>query len=188
MPGSQTQTKGKVERGVGFVKDNFWPGRRFTNMQDLNRQALAWCEEQNRRIHGTTGERPCDLLKEESLQPLPNPDRLHKFLREDRKVSMDGFISWDGVRYGVPWRYSGRTVLVRQVKSKIEIWSEGECIATHERSDRWGGLIRLPGQYDGLTTSNGYLSPKAVAIRVSESDVEKRPLEIYEALVEVGRC
>lgn len=96
------QTKGKVERGVGFVKSNFWPGRRFSSMGDLNRQALAWCMEQDRRIHGTTGERPCHLMREEKFLPLPSPDKLQKFLREERKVSMDGFVSWDGVQYGVP--------------------------------------------------------------------------------------
>lgn len=183
------QTKGKVERGVGFVKDNFWPGRRFTGMADLNRQALTWCQEQDRRIHGTTGERPCDLMQDERLNPLPSPDRLQKFLREERKVSMDGFVSWDGVRYGVPWRYSGRTVLVRQVGTKIEIWAEGECIATHERSDRWSGLIRLPNQYEGLDAAEGRIAPKAIAVRVAQTDVEQRPLEVYEQFaLGVGAC
>ncbi|EPZ50616.1 Mu transposase domain-containing protein [Alicyclobacillus acidoterrestris] len=174
---------------VGFVKDNFWPGRRFTGMADLNRQALTWCQEQDRRIHGTTGERPCGLMQDEQLNPLPSPDRLQKFLREERKVSMDGFVSWDGVRYGVPWRYNGRTVLVRQVGTKIEIWAEGECIATHERSDRWSGLIRLPNQYEGLDAAEGRIAPKAIAVRVAQTNVEQRPLEVYEQFaLGVGAC
>lgn len=52
------QTKGKVERGVGFMKNKFLPGRRFTSMWDLTRQGVAWCAEQDRRIHGTTGDGP----------------------------------------------------------------------------------------------------------------------------------
>ena len=32
------QTKGKVERLVDYVKDNFLPGRHFTDVDDLNRQ------------------------------------------------------------------------------------------------------------------------------------------------------
>jgi hypothetical protein len=95
------QTKGKVESAVRFVKDNFMVARRFTDLADLNRQARAWCHEIDQRIHGTTGERPCDLLSQEQLLPLPSPDRLMKFMREERKVSMDGFVSYDGVRYGV---------------------------------------------------------------------------------------
>ena len=35
------QTKGKVERSIRVVKDDFWPGVRFTDLSDLNRQARA---------------------------------------------------------------------------------------------------------------------------------------------------
>src|SRR5258706_16023802 len=45
------QTKGKIERTIGFVKKNFWPGVSFTDIDDLNRQATAWCERINNRIH-----------------------------------------------------------------------------------------------------------------------------------------
>ena len=37
------QTKGKVERLVRYVKENFFPGRKFTDLEDLNRQAQLWC-------------------------------------------------------------------------------------------------------------------------------------------------
>ena len=40
-------TKGKVERLVRFVKENFLADRIFHNLTDLNRDALAWCNEQN---------------------------------------------------------------------------------------------------------------------------------------------
>ncbi|MCL6625328.1 MAG: hypothetical protein K6T68_01920 [Alicyclobacillus shizuokensis] len=87
----------------------------------------------------------------------------------------------------MPWRYSGRTVVVRQVGTKMEVWSEGEWIATHEKSDRWGGLVRLPKQYEGLAAVQGWVAPKAIAVEVAETDVEQRPLEIYEQLaMEVG--
>jgi len=66
------QTKGKVERSVQFIEQNFMPGRSFTDLGDLNRQARQWCDEQNRRIHGTTGERPIDRLAQEKLGMLPS--------------------------------------------------------------------------------------------------------------------
>ncbi|KKC45812.1 integrase [Paenibacillus sp. D9] len=176
------ETKGKVERGVQFVKDNFWPGRTYTDIADLNRQAIQWCHQVDQRIHGTTGERPCDRLKDENLLPLPSPDRLTKFLRVERTVSLDGFVSFDGVRYGVHWRYSGQVVLVRQVGMHVEIWHQGERIATHEKSNLWTGMVRLPGQYEGLKAAEGALKPKPLAREVSTPVVEERPLEQYEAL------
>ncbi|WP_206919927.1 IS21 family transposase [Alicyclobacillus suci] len=180
------QTKGKVERAVRFVKENFWVARRFTDLADLNRQALAWCYEIDQRIHGTTGERPCDLLPQEQLLPLPSPEALAKFLREERKVSMDGFVSFDGVRYGVPWQYSGRTVTVRQLRNQIEIWSEGVRIAVHEKSPRFNGLVRLQGQYSGLDAAQGATGPLPVARQVPMDSVDQRPLSVYAALAEVG--
>lgn len=36
-------TKGAVERLVRFVKENFLPGRVFTDLTDLNNQVTAWC-------------------------------------------------------------------------------------------------------------------------------------------------
>ena len=44
-------TKGKVERLVRFVKDNFLAGRTFWNISDLNRAAFEWCEKQNSIYH-----------------------------------------------------------------------------------------------------------------------------------------
>lgn len=176
------ETKGKVERGVQFVKDNFWPGRTYTDIADLNRQAIQWCHQVDQRIHGTTGERPCDRLKEENLLPLPSPDRLMKFLRVERTVSLDGFVSFDGVRYGVHWRYSGQNVLVRQVGMHVEIWHQGERIATHEKSVLWTGMVRLPGQYEGLKAAEGALKPKPIAREVCTPVVEARSLDQYEAL------
>lgn len=42
------QTKGKVERSVGVIKNGFWPGVHFTDIDDLNAQANRWCDRLNR--------------------------------------------------------------------------------------------------------------------------------------------
>ncbi|SDW99650.1 Transposase [Alicyclobacillus hesperidum] len=182
------QTKGKVERMVRYVKENFWPGRRFTDIADLNRQAVAWCQEVAQRIHGTTKQRPCDRLADEPLRPLPSPDQLEKFLRVERRVSADGYVSYDGVRYGVPWVYSRRVVNVRRVREKVEIWSEGVRIACHDASTCWGETVQLPGQYEGLASAGGYMRPRPMAYQIPMDTVEARPLDVYEALAEVATC
>jgi len=178
------QTKGKVERGIRFVKENFWPERQFTDLDDLNRQARGWCEKANRRVHGTTGRRPIDMLNEEQLQPLTEPGKLAQFLREERKVSSDGFVSFDGVKYGVPWQYSGRIVTVRQVANKVEVWLDNQRIAVHEKAN--GSYVRLPAQYEGLLSAGGETYPKPLAKQIGETKVEKRPLAIYEHLAGIG--
>jgi transposase len=55
----RAQTKGKVERPVGYVRQNFFYGREFLNDADLNQQALSWVTHKaNLRLHRTTYEVP----------------------------------------------------------------------------------------------------------------------------------
>ena len=64
------QTKGKVERTVQFVRDNFMVGIKYENLPDLNGQAQAWCNKVNGKVHATTNEIPFERLKSERLNPL----------------------------------------------------------------------------------------------------------------------
>jgi len=69
----RAQTKGKVERPVGYVRRSFVYGRDFTGDDDLNHQARFWLDHTaNVRIHGTLKERPIDRFKAERdlLKPL----------------------------------------------------------------------------------------------------------------------
>jgi transposase len=55
----RAQTKGKVERPVGYIRRNFLYGREFLGDGDLNAGALTWLElTANARVHGTTHEVP----------------------------------------------------------------------------------------------------------------------------------
>ena len=47
------QTKGKVERTVQFVRDNFMVGIKYNSLADLNGQALAWCTAPRKRATGS---------------------------------------------------------------------------------------------------------------------------------------
>jgi transposase len=70
----RAQTKGKVERPVGYVRTSFFYGRDFLNDDDLNHQAFTWRDTTaNVRIHGTLKERPIDRFEAERevLKPLP---------------------------------------------------------------------------------------------------------------------
>lgn len=70
----RAQTKGKVERPVRYLRDNFVYGRTFLNDADLDHQRRQWLDEvANVRVHGTTGERPRERFDRDErllLQPL----------------------------------------------------------------------------------------------------------------------
>ena len=98
----RAQTKGKVESGVKYVRRNMWPSMRFTDDADLNRQGSGVVRQwwPTGRIHGTTHvgyPRRCWLRRVTYLGKLPGRNALAPYLREDRTVSRDGFVSREGL-------------------------------------------------------------------------------------------
>lgn len=182
----RAQTKGRVESGVKYVRRNFWVRQpRFSDLADLNRQVRAWRERTaERRVHGTTGEQPAVLLREERgrLQPLGPIERFMVFLREDRQVGRDGYVAWDANWYGVNWRWARQTVQVAASEDLIEIWSGEQRLVVHARSWMRGKHFPVPGQWDGLPLGDGVRVREALASQVPTPEVEHRPLSVYEAV------
>ena len=114
-------TKGAVERLVRFVKDNFIQGRMFINITDLNEQALKWCMRCNSSLHKGLGTVPDVKHAEEPLACIPGMDALLPFLAPERSITMDGFVFYEGRRYGVPFSYIGRKVRVMRNRETLYI-------------------------------------------------------------------
>src|SRR5260370_7631784 len=87
------QTKGKIERSVGFFKHSYWAGVSFTDIDDLNRQAHIWCERINLRVHRTTHERPRYRREQDPLPPLPQPFPWEPFPTAQRTLLSDAYLS-----------------------------------------------------------------------------------------------
>jgi transposase len=126
------QTKGKVERTVGYVRDNFMVGIRYDSLDNLNGQALAWCNKVNGKVHGTTGEIPFERLKKEGLSPLKREYIIDKI--NLRRVQKDCLISYGGNMYSVPSEYAGRDVAVVGLDNMLAVYHEGKQIALHRVS------------------------------------------------------
>src|SRR5712691_7318749 len=146
------QTKGKIERSVGFVKHSFWPGVSFTDIDDLNRQAHAWCERINGRVHRTTHERPKERREQEKLSPLPQAFAWERFASEERKVSWDGYLSYDGVLYGLPSspQVSGAVVQVREWHGILKVWHSGQLLVELAKRPQSQSHVDHPEQFRGV--------------------------------------
>ena len=67
----RARTKGKVERPIRYLRENFFYARTFINDADLNEQAARWLDgTANVRLHGTTGERPVDRFERDERRTL----------------------------------------------------------------------------------------------------------------------
>ena len=119
-------TKGKVERLVRFVKENFLADRVFYNVTDLNRQALEWCHAQNNIYHRVVDGMPQqlhDAACSKVLRELPDSKEIQFFLCPERRISFDGFVNYEGRRFGVPYSYPGRTARIMRSGDTICIYS-----------------------------------------------------------------
>lgn len=126
------QTKGKVERTVAYVRDNFMTGIKYSSLENLNGQAYTWCNKVNSKVHGTTNERPMDRLKEENLSKLKREYIIDKI--NLRRVEKDCLISYAGNKYSVPAEYAGKDVAVIVLQNMLAAYFEGKQISIHKLS------------------------------------------------------
>jgi len=139
-------TKGKVERLVRFVKDNFLAGRTFWTLSDLNLAAFEWCENQNSKYRKEIGDIPNFLHAaqcNEIAYPLKEEPSIANYLCPERRISFDGFVNFEGRRFGVPFRYAGKIVRICRKKDEILIYTPdfSQILATYDvtwsRKDRY---------------------------------------------------
>src|SRR6478736_4859981 len=97
--------KGRVERAIRYVRDGFFAGRSFTDLDDLNAQAEAWC-------NGPAADRRCpdepdrtvrEVFAEEAARLLPLPDNPAPLLEHVAvTVGKTPYVRFDLNDYSVP--------------------------------------------------------------------------------------
>ncbi len=179
------QTKGKVERTVQCVATGFWPGGTFTDRADLNGQARAWCDRVNATVHRTTHERPVDRWPQEGLRPLPAGWAWERFGAETRKVSWDGYLSYDGVLYGVPGPagVAGQSVPIRERHGTLTVWAQGAVLCTIPLQSHAGPPVPHPDQFATVRSAAAVRQgPVPLGHQVAPPAVAVRPLADYDRL------
>ena len=184
----RARTKGKIERGVGYVKHNALAGRSFASFEVLQRHLARWMVEvADERIHGTTKEKPSvrferDERRPAALQARPLAVRTRRLTR---RVSADCFVDIDTIRYSAPHWHVRETVEVVVQEKEVEIWLRGRCIAQHQRCFEPHTWVRDPAHFEGLFRRE----EKTPAPTSSEPPANPvcRPLRIYAEMVEGGR-
>ena len=129
-------TKGAVERLVRFVKDNFVAGRIFCNLTDLNEAALEWCRRQNNTYHRAVDCIPAETHASNCAHVARELDRTMEvaaYLCPVRKISFDGFVNYEGRRFGVPYWYTEHECRVKREGNTISIYDLGltRMLAAH---------------------------------------------------------
>lgn len=148
--------KGRVERAVRYVKENFLSARSFSSISQWNREAFLWRDEKaNCRIHGTTKKRPVDLFQEKEqplLTPLPAIDYDTRITRTV-KSTIQALVRFDTSRYSVPFAYASRTFTLKADDQLVSIYDKEQLIARHQRAKENNQLVEDPSHRKGLLQS-----------------------------------
>lgn len=179
------QTKGKIERSVEVIKYGFWPGVHFTDLDTLNEQAVDWCNRLNQRVHRTTRQVPMDRWVEEDLAVLPTDYAWERFGSEERRVSWDGFISYDGVLYGLPSEpaVAGAVVLVRERNRTLRVFSRGQHIATLTKRPQSQEIVYHPDQFRTVAPASAMRTAvKPLGHQIEPPEVQSRDLAEYDQI------
>jgi len=147
---------GKVERNVGYVKDNGLKGRTFPTLLAENEHLLRWeSQVADLRIHGTTKKQVRQLFESERPALLPLPPARFSFFREGQRiVHRDGHVEVAKAYYSVPPEYLGHTVWVRWDSRLVRILNAQFVeIRLHPRQE--------PGRF---STADADISSKKIAL------------------------
>jgi transposase len=121
--------KAGEERSFYTLETNFFPGRRFAGMEDINLQAFEWSTvRMDNRQQGNTRLIPAKAFEHECgyLVKLP-PHLPPPYLQLERGTDQYGYVSFDGNYYWVPGTKRDG-VIVLQYSDRIKIYQNRICL------------------------------------------------------------
>lgn len=146
--------KGRVERAVRYVRDNFFAARNFADLEDLNRQAEAWC-------NGVAADRRCpdqntlsvrEAFAEEQPRLLNLPDTVFPLIeRVEVSVGKTPYVRFDLNDYSIPHTHVRRALTVLADLDHVRIVDGSHVLVCHRRSYDKGAQIEVSTHIEALT-------------------------------------
>ncbi|MEW5819606.1 MAG: IS21 family transposase [Cyanobacteriota bacterium] len=126
------RTKGKVERPFYYLQEHLLKGLNLNNIEEFETKLNEFTENYNNKIHPTFKDTPLKRFEKEKnyLFPVPEINTTSIFKKEYRKVSNDGYISWNASYYPVSMKYCLKDVFIEAIYGRqIKIYnSSGELL------------------------------------------------------------
>ncbi len=161
--------KGRVERSIRYIRDNFFAARQFKDLDDANRQIEQWLNDTANRRPWPDDRNECvfDKWQEEKakLLPLPEHDGPTEVMHA-RKSGKLPFIRFDLNDYSIPYKYVGKPLTLIAEEREVRILDGQTELARHQRSYGKGKKVRLDEHFTGLleTRANAAGQVKQAAI------------------------
>jgi len=145
--------KGRVERAIRYIRDNFFAARQWKNVDDLNEQADLWCQgiSATRICPGETHLTVGEAFNQEQPTLFPLPDDAFP-TREQVEVSArkTPYIRFDLNDYSIPHTHVQKTLTVSADLNTVRIIDGDKRLTTHERSFDKGQQVEQQAHIDAL--------------------------------------
>ena len=145
--------KGRVERAIRYVRASFFAARAFTDLDDLNAQARAWCEGQasDRRWPEDSRLSVRDAFEAERSSLMALPEREYPLgERVAVQVGKTPYVRFDLNDYTVPHTHVRRTLSVLADDRRVRVFDGAQEVASHVRSYDSGQQIEDPAHIQAL--------------------------------------
>lgn len=132
----RARTKGKAERPFYYIQEHLLRGIEVNELCEFDVLLRGFTEKYNKRPHSSLKESPDDRFNKEKgyLRDIPLIEPAVLYKRELKKVSNDGYISWDGGLYPVPMHLCLRDVMVEAVFGKtLKVYDKGVVVVEHQK-------------------------------------------------------
>ena len=125
--------KAGKERNFLTLETNFFPGRSFTDLEDLNRQALDWATRRfASRPQSKTRLIPQELFEQEKPYLVKLPAFIEPPYQEHKRtVDPYGYVAIDGNYYWVPGKVKGKLTVI-EFDKHIRVYHNHKKLIEHE--------------------------------------------------------
>ena len=176
------QHKGKVERGVGYAKNNALKGRQFASLAEQNAHLLHWEEHvADKRVHGTTRRQVAAVFEEERKALGRLPPSVYECYQEGRRqVQRDSFVEVAKAYYEAPPEFIGRKVWVRWDGRMVRLFNDRmEQVGAHARLEpgRFSRCLGVRGLQGSVKESAAYWQARAEALGEAAGRWARRALD-----------
>ena len=176
------QHKGKVERGVGYAKNNALKGRQFASLAEQNAHLRHWEEHvADKRVHGTTRRQVASVFEEERQALGPLPTSVYESYQEGRRhVQRDSFVEVAKAYYEAPPEFIGRRLWVRWDGRMVRLLNDRmEQIGCHARLEpgKFSRSLGVRGLHGSVKESADYWTSRAAALGEAAGRWAQRALD-----------
>jgi transposase len=171
--------KGRVERAIRYIRDGFFAGRTFADVEDLNAQAATW-------MAGVAADRRCpedlsltvgEAFTQERKHLLALPDNPYPTNEQVAvKIGKTPYARFDLNDYSVPHDYVQQTLTVLADLTQVRILNGQRLVATHVRSFDKGAQLENPAHIAALSEHKHHASQHRNTDRLHQAVPQSREL------------